>query len=95
MGWQTARVARPVQILGSLDGIETGIRQLRRNAPLETQEIETDHGALRRVAERIASWNVRGQHGGQSRCGATRSGRVGFSVVSGPCSRLSRADGPS
>jgi transcriptional regulator with XRE-family HTH domain len=47
VGWQTARVTRPVQILGSLDGIETGIRQLRRSAPLETQEIETDHGTLR------------------------------------------------
>ena len=27
-GWQTARVRRPVLILGSLDGIETGVRQL-------------------------------------------------------------------
>ena len=35
-GWKTARVQRPVQILGSLDGIETGIRQLIRDEPLET-----------------------------------------------------------
>jgi hypothetical protein len=35
-GWKTARVRRPVQILGSLDGIETGVRQLIRDAPLET-----------------------------------------------------------
>lgn len=35
-GWQTARVRRPVLILGSLDGIETGIRQLVRQEPLET-----------------------------------------------------------
>lgn len=35
-GWQTARVQRPVQILGSLDGIETGVRQLIRAEPLET-----------------------------------------------------------
>ncbi|PKM06728.1 MAG: hypothetical protein CVV14_11580 [Gammaproteobacteria bacterium HGW-Gammaproteobacteria-4] len=35
-GWKTARVQRPVQILGRLDGIETGIRQLIRDAPLET-----------------------------------------------------------
>ena len=35
-GWKTARVQRPVQILGSLDGIETGIRQLIREQPLET-----------------------------------------------------------
>ena len=39
-GWRTARVARPVQILGSLDGIETGERQLIRDAPLETTTIE-------------------------------------------------------
>ena len=35
-GWQTARVRRPVLILGSLDGVETGVRQLRRTRPLET-----------------------------------------------------------
>jgi hypothetical protein len=41
-GWKTARVKRPVMILGSLDGIETGVRQLIRSAPLETTRIE--HG---------------------------------------------------
>ena len=35
-GWRTARVRTPVMILGSLDGIETGVRQLIRKAPLET-----------------------------------------------------------
>ena len=35
-GWKTARVSRPVMILGSLDGIETGVRQLIRAEPLET-----------------------------------------------------------
>lgn len=39
-GWKTARVQRPVQILGRLDGIETGVRQLIRAAPLETEQIE-------------------------------------------------------
>ena len=39
-GWETARVTRPVLILGRLDGIETGIRQLIRRAPLETRQIE-------------------------------------------------------
>ena len=39
-GWKTARVRRPVLILGSLDGIETGIRQLIREEPLETAEVE-------------------------------------------------------
>lgn len=38
-GWQTARVQRPVQILGSLDGILTGVRQLIRTRPLETETL--------------------------------------------------------
>jgi hypothetical protein len=38
-GWQTARVQRPVAILGRLDGIMTGIRQWRRTCPLETEVI--------------------------------------------------------
>ena len=41
-GWKTARIQRPVQILGKLDGIETGIRQLIRDAPLETQRERLD-----------------------------------------------------
>jgi hypothetical protein len=43
-GWKTARVQRPVQILGSLDGIETGVRQLIRDEPLETAGMDY-HGA--------------------------------------------------
>lgn len=39
-GWTTARVRQPVQILGSLDGIETGVRQLIRDQPLETMQVE-------------------------------------------------------
>ena len=39
-GWKTARIRRPVQILGSLDGVETGIRQLIRDEPLETTQLE-------------------------------------------------------
>jgi hypothetical protein len=38
-GWRTARVKRPVLILGSLDGIETGVRQMIREQPLETKEV--------------------------------------------------------
>ena len=45
-GWRTARVARPVQILGSLDGVETGVRQLIRDEPLETTTIEHRGAAL-------------------------------------------------
>ena len=43
-GWKTARVNRPVLILGSLDGIETGVRQLIRAEPLETTTVRVgDH----------------------------------------------------
>jgi hypothetical protein len=38
-GWHTARVKRPVLILGSLDGVETGVRQLIREQPLETVDV--------------------------------------------------------
>lgn len=38
-GWTTARIKPPVLILGSLDGVETGVRQLIRSEPLETAEI--------------------------------------------------------
>jgi hypothetical protein len=41
-GWKTARVRRPVMILGSLDGIETGVRQLIREEPLETMRAECE-----------------------------------------------------
>jgi hypothetical protein len=43
-GWKTARVNRPVLILGSLDGIDTGIRQLIRSEPLETEKIAIRDG---------------------------------------------------
>jgi len=45
-GWKEARIRVPVLILGSLDGVEVGYRQLRRSAPLETQEVETPEGTL-------------------------------------------------
>jgi hypothetical protein len=45
--WQTTRVNRPVLILGSLDGIETGIRQLIRTRPLEVEEVQGPGGPIR------------------------------------------------
>jgi hypothetical protein len=39
-GWETARIKPPVLILGKLDGIDTGIRQLIRKKPLETEIIK-------------------------------------------------------
>lgn len=49
-GWVTnVRASRPpMTLLGSLGGIEAGLRQLRRTRPLEVQEIEvTEAGRLR------------------------------------------------
>lgn len=46
-GWVTARVNRPVLILGSLDGVETGVRQLIRLRPLEVEEIAGPTGPIR------------------------------------------------
>jgi hypothetical protein len=61
-GWKTARVRRPVLILGQLDGVDTGIRNLRRVAPLETEILETKFGPIRlpTIAEmlRIKAWLV-------------------------------------
>lgn len=45
-GWKTARVARPVQIPGSLEGIQTGVRQLIRTEPLETTTLDVGGMAL-------------------------------------------------
>ena len=46
-GWKTARKAKPVMILGKLDGIETGIRQLIRKTPLETETLQVGAMHLR------------------------------------------------
>jgi hypothetical protein len=46
-GWTTTRINRPVLILGSLDGIETGIRQLIRTAPLETTTLTVKDRQIR------------------------------------------------
>ncbi len=45
-GWRTARVRRPVLILGSLDGIETGVRQLIREEPLDTTTVQSPVGPV-------------------------------------------------
>jgi hypothetical protein len=37
--WETARIYPPKLILGNFQGVETGVRQLRRNRPLETEQI--------------------------------------------------------
>lgn len=55
-GWQTERVRRPVLILGRMDGILTGIRQLRRTRPLEIETIEGVRVPTLAEMARIKAW---------------------------------------
>src|SRR2546422_5349046 len=61
-GWVTARVKRPVLILGSLAGVETGIRQMIRQRPLEVEEVPGPGGAIRvptlREMARVKAWLI-------------------------------------
>ena len=61
-GWQTERVQRPVLILGQLDGILTGIRQLRRTRPLETEEIDGLRVPTLAEMARIKAWLLLTRH---------------------------------
>lgn len=45
-GWQTSRINAPVLILGNLKGVETGIRNLIREEPLETTSVDTAAGPI-------------------------------------------------
>jgi hypothetical protein len=55
-GWQTERAQRPVLILGAMSGMLTGIRQLRRTRPLETEVVAGLRvPTLAEVAERLAA----------------------------------------
>jgi hypothetical protein len=55
-GWRTSRVRRPVLILEQLDGVLTGIRQLRRSQPLETEEIAGLRVPTLAEMARIKAW---------------------------------------
>ena len=46
-GWITARVQRPVLILGKLEGVETGVRNLIRRTPLEVEMVVVGNRRLR------------------------------------------------
>lgn len=61
-GWQTERVQRPVLILGRLDGILTGIRQLRRTRPLETEEVAGLRVPTLAEMVRIKAWLLATRH---------------------------------
>lgn len=60
--WETARIHPPKMILGNFQGVETGIRQLRRSCPLETEVIEIagQHLTLPTLPEmlRTKAWMV-------------------------------------
>ena len=59
---QTARVQRPVAILGQLDGIMTGIRQLRRTQPLESEIVEGLRVPTLAEMARIKAWLLATRH---------------------------------
>jgi hypothetical protein len=61
-GWQTARVQRPTVILGRLDGIMTGIRQLRRSRPLETEIVAGLKVPTLPEMARIKAWLLATRH---------------------------------
>jgi len=61
-GWQTSRVQRPVVILGQLDGVMTGIRQLRRTKPLETELVEGLRVPTLGEMARVKAWLLATRH---------------------------------
>jgi hypothetical protein len=61
-GWQTARVQKPVAILGRLDGVMTGIRQLRRTRPLETEFVSGLRVPTLAEMARIKAWLLATRH---------------------------------
>lgn len=61
-GWETNRVQRPVIILGALDGVLTGIRQLRRSRPLETEEVAGLRVPTLAEMARIKAWLLATRH---------------------------------
>ena len=61
-GWHTARVQPPVLILGRLDGVQTGIRQLRRTQPLETEMVQGLRVPTLAEMTRIKAWLLATRH---------------------------------
>ncbi len=61
--WETARIRPPKMILGDFRGVETGIRQLMRHRPLETEQVDIGGGksvTLPTMAEmlRTKAWMI-------------------------------------
>ena len=55
-GWPTERVQPPALILDQLDGILTGVRQLRRARPLEIEEVAGLRVPTLAEMTRIKAW---------------------------------------
>ncbi len=61
-GWQTARVQKPVAILGRLHGVMTGIRQLRRTRPLDTEVVSGLRVPTLAEMARVKGWLLATRH---------------------------------
>src|SRR5688572_954140 len=61
-GWQTERVRRPVLILSQMDGMLTGIRQLRRTRPLDTEIVAGLRVPTLAEMARIKAWLLATRH---------------------------------
>lgn len=61
-GWRTSRVQRPVAILERLDGVMTGIRQLRRTRPLETENVSGLTVPTLAEMARVKAWLLATRH---------------------------------
>jgi hypothetical protein len=61
-GWRTDHIQRPVLIPGQLDGVLTGIRQLRRTRPLETEVVAGLRVPTLAEMARIKAWLLVTRH---------------------------------
>jgi hypothetical protein len=61
-GWETTRVQRPLLILGQMEGMLTGIRQLRRSRPLETEMVAGLCVPTLAEMARIKAWLLATRH---------------------------------
>ena len=61
-GWRTERFQRPVLILGRLDGIQSGIRQLRRKRPLDYEIVDGLRVPTLPEMARIKAWLLATRH---------------------------------
>ncbi|MBI5488778.1 MAG: hypothetical protein HY905_15695 [Deltaproteobacteria bacterium] len=61
-GWTTERLVRPVLVLGRLDGVMTGVRQLKRSRPLDTEIVDGLRVPTLAEMARIKAWLLVTRH---------------------------------